>query len=137
MKKGKLDKIIQRHKMWIAGEAGGKRADLHGADLQWADLRMADLLGADLHGADLRGADLRGAKLDYASWPLRCGSLDVKIDARIAAQLVYHCVRACQSVADDPDVVAFCNDPVVIKLANRFHRTKECGEIAAAEGGAE
>ena len=132
MKKGKLDEIIKRHKMWIAGEAGGKRADLHGADLQWADLRSADL-----HGADLRGADLRGANLDYASWPLRCGSLDVKIDARIAAQLVYHCVRACQSVADDPDVVAFCNDQVVIKLANRFHRMKECDEIAVKEGVAE
>ena len=89
-----------------------------------------------LCGADLHSADLRGANLDYASWPLRCGSLDVKIDARIAAQLVYHCVRACQSVTDDPDVVAFCNTPEVVKLANRFHRMKECGEIAAAEGGA-
>ena len=127
------------------------RADLHGADLtganlQGANLRSATLAGANLRGANLRGADLRvadlegadllGADIDYSAWPLWCGSLAVKICSRLAAQLVYHCVRACQSVTDDPDVVAFCNDPIVIRLANRFHRVDECGRITEKEEGA-
>ena len=127
------------------------KADLFGATLKGANLEGATLKGAGLAGANLQGANLsranifgaglecanlRGADLDLASWPLWCGSLSVKIDARIAAQLAYHVVRACQSVKDDEDVVAFCNDPVVIKLANRFHRVDECGRIEASEGGA-
>ena len=30
-----------------------------------------------------------------------------------------------------------CNDPIVIRLANRFHRADECGKIEAKEGGEE
>lgn len=126
MKQEKLDEVLRLHKLWLAGEDGGARAILEGANLKWADLNLADL----------RGASLRGADIDYASWPLWCGSLSVTIDACIAAQLVYHAVRACQSVTDDPDVVAFCNDKVVITLANRFHRVDECGRIEAKEEGA-
>ena len=121
-------------------------ANLKGANLKWADLEDANLKGANLEGANLERVNLksanlcmaylRGADIDYASWPLWCDSLSVTIDACIAAQLAYHCVRACQSVTDDPDVVAFCSNPVVIKLANRFHRVKECGRIEAAKGGA-
>src|SRR5574344_360398 len=143
------------------GGADLLRANLAGADLEGANLRGADLLGANLRAAhlpganlskanlggacfrwadlsetDLAGANLSGANLDYACWPLWCGSLTVKICSRIAAQLVYHVVRACQSVKDDADVVAFCRDPIVIKLANRFHRADECGKIEANEGGA-
>lgn len=138
-----LKEKLRLHKMWLAGEGGDMAvlngADLSGADLSGADLRSVELRGTDLSGADLSGAvmngtnligaSLRGADIDYASWPLCCGSLAVKICARIAAQLVYHVVRACQSVEDDADVVAFCNDPIVIRLANRFHRVKECGAI--------
>ena len=211
MKQEELDEVLRLHKLWLAGEDGGKRADLsranlrganllmanlhradlrgaaicgahlygavlsradlhgaylNGADLgsadlrgaylnvadlhradlcgadlsgtyiRGADLREAELSGAELNGSDLRGADMRGANIDNASWPLWCGSLAVKICSRLAAQFVYHCVRACQSVTGDPDVVAFCNDPVVIKLANRFHRVDECGMIDVKEEGA-
>ena len=103
-------------------------ADLRGANLRGADLRGADLRGANLRGADLRGADLRGANLDYSCWPLWCLSLSVRIDARLAAQLLYHCLRAMDSV-DDPEVRAVRNNPANIELANRFHRVAECGEI--------
>ena len=130
MTQEELKEVIRLHKLWLDCSDSGAMANISGADLRGADLHSADLRSADLLGADLRGADL-----DYASWPLWCGSLDVKIDARIAAQLVYHAVRACQSVNDDADVVAFCNNPAVIKLANRFHRVEECGQIEAAEGG--
>jgi hypothetical protein len=128
-----------------------KGAGLKGAILQDANLSMADLSWARLHGVNLRGAnlswailaganiegaDLEGANIDYACWPLWCGSFDVKICSRIAAQLAYHMVRACRSVAGDADVVAFCNDPIVLRLANRFHRADECGRVEAAEGDA-
>ena len=151
MKQDELDEILRLHKLWLAGEDGGAKADLKGADLGGANLGGANLGGAILAGAYLRGANLRradlcmanlrranlkGANLDYACWPLWCGSLAVKICSRIAAQLVYHVVRACQSVKDDADVVAFCSDPIVIRLANRFHRADECGKIEAKEGGA-
>ena len=113
-------------------------ANLSNADVRRANLRRADLRGAllrcaNLRGVDLRGADLRGADIDYSSWPLWCGSLDVKIDARIAAQLMYHTLRAMQSCARDDDVAAVLRNDDVIRLANRFHRVKECGMI---EGGA-
>ena len=138
-----LKKILESHKLWLetkgSGNVQGEQAYLVGADLRCADLRSANLrcanlVGADLRGADLVGADLRGAYIDYSAWPLWCGSLDVKIDSRIAAQLVYHVVRACQSVTDDAEVVEFCNTPVVVRLANRFHRAEECGRIPAAGG---
>ena len=65
-------------------------ADLRGADLIDADLSGANLRRADLHGADLHGADLRRANLDFACWPLWCGSLHAIIDDDQAAQLAYH-----------------------------------------------
>lgn len=112
------------------------KADLRGVDLSRADLsgaglRRADLSFADLSFADLRRSDLCGADLDYGSWPLWCGSLSVKIDKKIFCQLLYHVVRAGQSV-DDEEVRKFLDLPEVIRLANQFHRAKECGEIKGA-----
>ena len=110
-------------------EANLQWANLRGADLRWADLHEANLRGADLQGADLRGADLRGANLreadlDFACWPLWCGSLNVKVDKRIAAQLAYHFYRLD---CDDPDYIAARN--AIVDFANTFHRVKECGRI--------
>ena len=39
-----LPAILASHAMWIRGEEGGNRANLHGANLHSADLRGADLL---------------------------------------------------------------------------------------------
>src|SRR5699024_751889 len=108
----KLDEILRLHKMWLNGEEEGKRADLRGADLRDANLR----------DADLRDADLRGANLDYSCWPLWCGSLDVKVDRRIAAQLAYH---FCRLDCDDPDYIEARN--AIVNFANEFHRVEECG----------
>ena len=87
-------KILADHKLWLSKD-GGQRANLEGADLREADLREAnlkeaDLRGADLRGANLRGADLEGADLDFSCWPLWCGSINVKIDEKIARQLLVH-----------------------------------------------
>ena len=109
--------------------------DLQGADLQGADLRDAALQGADLRDAALRdaalrGADLRDADIDYAVWPLWCGSLEAYIDDRIAIQLLYHLLRPVQA---SPYVSQEVKDKLLtydlIDLANRFHRAEECGEI--------
>ena len=115
--------ILQRHVKWLDGVAGGERADLQGANLQDANLQDADLRGADLQGANLRhanlqgaglhgadlqganlqdanlqgadlhGADLQGACLDLSCWPLWCGSINVKADDRLFAQLLFHLTR--------------------------------------------
>lgn len=106
-------------------------ADLRGADLSEANLRRASLNGANLNGADLRMADLRmadlrGANLDYSCWPLWCGSLDVKVDARIARQLAYH---FCRLDCDDLEYLEARK--AIAEFANGFHRVDECGRIEA------
>lgn len=68
-------------------------ANLQHTNLQDADLRNADLRGVDLRRADLQRADLRDADIDFASWPLWCGSFNVKVDDRLLAQLLCHIAR--------------------------------------------
>lgn len=110
MDQKELDKILELHKMWLWGDANGKRADLY--------------------GADLRGADLRGADLDFSCWPLWCGSLHVKIDDRIAHQLIYH---VCSAVVSSPEISDSIKSVMlsrpVLDIANKFHRVDECGEL--------
>ena len=139
MEENQLKNVLELHRKWIKQEPGGERANLWGAglwkaDLWRANLREANLRGADLRGADLRGADLweanlRGANLDYSCWPLWCGSLDVRVCKRIAAQLAYH---FCRLDCDDQEVIAAQN--AIIPLANQFHRVNECGKLEPKEG---
>ena len=123
MEQKELNEILQLHKMWLNDEEGCKCANLRDADLRDADLQDADLWGANLQDADLRGADL-----DYSCWPLRCGSLDVKVDRRIAAQLAYH---FCRLDCDDPDYIEARN--AITHFANEFHRVEECGWLEPKE----
>ena len=104
-----------------------------GADLSRADLSGANLRGANLRRADLSGADLQEADVDFSFWPLWCGSLDAVIDKRIFCQLLYHTLRAGQSV-DDPEVKCLFEIPEVVNLANQFHRVDECGKIEVQNG---
>ena len=101
-------------------------ADLCGANLRGADLHRANLCGADLHRADLHRANLCGANIDYACWPLWCGSLGVKVDVRIARQFAYH---LCALDCDDPEYIKARN--AILDFANRFHRADECGILEA------
>jgi len=123
-----LKEVLRLHALWLRGEEGGKRADLRRADLRranlrGADLREADLREADLRGADLGGADLVGADLDYAAWPLWCGSFDAKADRRLAAQLAYHFCR----IDFGDDAVCLVTQDALAALANEFHRVGEIG----------
>ena len=117
---------LRRANLWGADLRGANLwgADLRGANLRGADLRGANLWGANLWGANLWEADLREADLDYSCWPLWCGSLDVRVCKRIAAQLAYH---FCRLDCDDPEVIAAQN--ALIPLANQFHRVDECGKL--------
>ena len=114
-------------------EADLRGANLRGADLRGADLSGANLRGANLRGANLRGADLRGANVDFSCWPLWCGSLNVKINKRIFCQLLYHTLRAGQSV-DNTEVKRLFEIPEIVNLANQFHWVDECGKIKAQNG---
>lgn len=130
MTEKELKKILHRHQLWLEGKEGGEQANLRWADLRGADLCEADLCGANLREVDLRGANLHranlcGANLDFSCWPLWCGSLDVTVDKRIAAQLAYH---FCRVRCDDPEVQAA--QKALAPLANQFHRVEECGRIA-------
>lgn len=96
----KLRKILDEHKIWIeTNQREGSKAYL-------------------------RGADLRGADLDYSCWPLWCGSLDVKVDKKIAVQLAYH---FCRLDCDDPEYIKTRN--AILSFANQFHQVNECGML--------
>lgn len=124
MTQEELNVILDKHKKWLSGKEGGERANLRRAYLREADLSGADLRRAYLGGADLSGADLSGADLDYSCWPLWCGSLDAKVDARIARQLAYH---FCRLDCDDPEYLAARK--AIAKFANGFRRVDKCGRI--------
>lgn len=63
---------------------------------------------------------------ENSCWPLWCGSLDVKVDARIARQLAYH---FCRLDCDDPEYLEARK--AIAEFANGFHRVDECGRIEA------
>ena len=109
------------------------RLSLRWANLSMANLRGEDLSWANLSMANLRGADLRGADLDFSCWPLWYESLNVKIDKRIFCQLLYHTLRAGQSV-DDPEVKRLFEIPEIVNLAKKFHRVEESGKIEVKNG---
>jgi hypothetical protein len=99
-----------------------RSANLRSANLSDADLRSANLRSANLSDADLRSANLRSADLDFSCWPLWCGSKNVKVDARIVAQLAAHfCVLDC----DDPAYIAARK--AILKFAKTSHRAGELG----------
>ena len=114
MTRTELSEILERHRKWLAGEAGGQRADLRGANLCGADLRYADLSGADLRGADLCGADLYNCCL-----PLWCGGLRIKLDRLQMAQLMYH---LCSMECNDQEVLALQKS--LYAFANEFAESR-------------
>ena len=74
---------------------------LEGRDLRGVDLSFQNLRRANCRDADFQSADCRGADFDFSCWPLWCGSKNVKVDGRIARQLLLH---ACSlDLSGDPD----------------------------------
>ena len=83
-----IEDVLKKHQMWLDGEDGGERARL-------------------------TGADLTRARLDFSSWPLWCGSLNVKLCDKLQSQLLYHIISVCKSVEFSQAQKDF---------ANSFHR---------------
>ena len=110
MTRTELSEILERHRKWLAGEAGGQRADLRGAKLSDTVLR-----GADLSDADLRGADLYKSCL-----PLWCGGLRITLDRRQMAQLIYH---FCSMECEDSEVLALQKS--LYAFANEFAESRD------------
>ncbi len=154
MNQKELSIVLEKHGKWLRNEEGGERANLcganlcdanlyganlcdanlYGANLCDANLCDANLYGANLRDANLRGANLRGADLDYASWPLWCGSLHARIDDRQAKQLLYHVLSAV-SYSDNcsDELKAALLTETNIAVANQFHRVDECGLLELEE----
>jgi hypothetical protein len=132
MNKVELKLKLDLHLKWLRGEDGGIYADLSGADLSdanlsdanlsRANLSRADLSGADLSRANLSGADLSRANLYMTQWPLWCGTKNVKIDIKIAAQLAAH---FCAVECDDPEYQAA--RVALLTLAKKFKYAKYLG----------
>ena len=149
MKQEELQTILHKHDLWLNDKDGGERANLawanltgddltganlKGANLAWANLTGADLTGANLTGANLTGADLTGDDLDYASWPLCCGSLKAHVDNRLAIQLLYHTLSVVMySPNVTPDIKKDLLTETNLKVANQFHRVEECGKLRIYE----
>ena len=131
--KEELEVFLRKHKLWLANEEGGERANLEGANLEganlkWADLEGADLKGANLKGANLKWANLKGADLDYSCLPLWCGSLKANFDDRQLIQIAYHLVKAGLN-SDNASDETKAELEKLIDFANKFHRVDECGVI--------
>lgn len=97
-----------------------REANLSKANLSEANLNGANLRGADLRWADLSGANLRGANIDFACWPLWCGSRGIIVDMRLVYQLLAHiAVLDC----DDPEFTTIRD--LIMPYAQKCHRAKE------------
>ena len=82
------------------------------------NLQDADLQGANLQRADLQGANLQGANLDFSCWPLWCGSSNIKIDERLAKQLLAHAFAVGKQFWPG----GLTNEQII--WLNSFHRIK-------------
>ena len=74
-----------------------KGADFRSSDLSHTDFRDANLRNAEFHGANMHGMDIRGAGIDFASWPLWCGSVGLIIDEEQAKQFLSHAFNAAKA----------------------------------------
>lgn len=77
MTQKELDEILELHKKWIHGDAGGEcidlpNVDLSGADLRHAELEYANLQNANLSKANLTDANLSNADLSHADFTDAC-----------------------------------------------------------------
>ena len=135
MKRELIQKMLELHEKWLRGEADGQRANFERADFQGTDFRGTDFQGANCRGANFReanfqganfeGANFQGADLDFSCWPLWCGSLNVVLDDRLKAQLLYHLISAIGVDDFTPEQIA---------RANTFHRVGELRKLSYDKG---
>jgi hypothetical protein len=68
MKQRELDRILDLHAAYLAGQSEGEPADLSGQDLRGLNLSKRDLREANFSRADVREANFSGAKLADADF---------------------------------------------------------------------
>lgn len=105
---------------------------LVGLSMRGADMRGANMREADMRWVNMQEANMRGADIDYAGWPLWCGSLRAYIDDRIAIQLLYHVLSpVCYSPYVSDEIKRALLTPELVAIANRFHRVAmgDCNEL--------
>ena len=156
MDQGKLNKILKNHELWVTTNGlKGKKADLSKKDLSWADLSGAELTDVSLYWSNLTGADLSGANLtkadlsradlsyadlseanlldanlDFSSFPLCTGGLNVHIDDKQAIQLLFFLIKnILNSKNTSQEMKNLFRVRNIVKKANEFHRAKEFGII--------
>jgi uncharacterized protein YjbI with pentapeptide repeats len=76
-----LPAILEGHRKWARGEAGGARANLSGADLSWANLSRANLSGANLSGAKINNEEVSSWASVQFSGHGQCGRTLLAIKA--------------------------------------------------------
>lgn len=111
-----LEIVLKKHKKWLLSEPGGERANLRRTNLM---------------GADLRRANLTGAEIDYSAWPLWCHSLDVHVDERQVAQLLYHVlclVKYSKHISEETKQLLMTENNLAVAL--KFHRADECERLS-------
>ena len=124
-----IKKRLFAHKVYILSNGKhGIKLNMEKCNLSGSDLSDSNLSYSNLSGSNLSGSNLSGSNLDYSCWGLSCKTLNVKIDKKIAVQLLYHTMRAMQFV-DDKECKEFLRNKSNMKLVNQFHRVEECGEI--------
>ena len=102
------------------------RMQMSNANLKGANLDGANLKGANLYGANLKGANLVRANIDFSCFPIWCGGTNIKIDDRIACQLIYHLISCFNNENVSVELKNDVNN--LVKWANLFHRV-ESGEL--------
>lgn len=67
MTRQELDKVLEKHRLWLEGKVGGERAYLEGANLGRANLDGACLARANFERANLKGVSFVGTNLMKAN----------------------------------------------------------------------
>ena len=100
-----IKRILENHRKWLTGEAGGERANLRGADLSGAYLPSAPII-PDLHQRMAEATDPKGALIMdswhtcetthcRAGWAIHLAgnegyALEEKVGPCVAGALIYH-----------------------------------------------
>ena len=109
-----------------------EKTDLSKANLSWANLSEANLSKANLSEADLSKANLSEADLDYSCLTFACKTLNAVFDQKHIYQILYHAAKPCfynPKIVQDEDLHNLLGSELFKKVANKFHRSKECGEL--------
>ena len=92
-----LVEILRKHRMWLADEPGGERADLTGANLTRANLTGANLTGADLtETKDVHYPIACPEKGSFTAFKKVCGNYIVELEIPADALRSSACSRKCR-----------------------------------------